>query len=221
LTAVTASPFRFLGCIHLLEGLGRRAYDERELLDLLEQAPHGALVYHTYGHFLRHHSGGRPYGNDFAAWTILHARDRLLGERLAVVDPADFGDLELFREELVSIIDDHLSRRAGVPRVDYGEPFHLIQAHVVTVPTGHEARTLAELRQGLAEVESSAVYYHALEARVRLGHGDFEEWLATALGREDLAAAVRRVDVAFSALERVRARLLGVLDAVLDQEATG
>jgi hypothetical protein len=214
-------PFVFQGCIELLENLGRRAHDERELLDLLEQVPHGALVYHTYGYFLRHRLFVQPYPNDFASWAVLHARDRLLGERLAVVDPFEFADLEALREELISIIDDHLSRRAAVPRVDLGEPFHFVQSHVFAVPTGHQARTLAEFRQALVEVEASAVYFHTVEARARLGRpaGDFAEWLRHALDRPDLAGRVERIDVYFSTLERVRARLLAILDAALEVES--
>jgi hypothetical protein len=219
--APTVAPFVFQGCIELLENLGRRAHDERELLEVLEQVPHGALIYHTYGYFLRHRLFVQPYPNDFASWAVLHARDRLLGERLAVVDPFEFGDLEAFREELISIIDDHLSRRAVVPRVDYGEPFHFMQSHIIAVPTGHQARTLAEFREALIAVEASAVYFHTVEARTRLGRpaGDFAAWLRHDLDRPELADRVERIDVYFSTLERVRARLLSLLDAALEAES--
>ena len=219
--SMPGTPFAFMGCIELIENLGRKALDERELCELLEQVPAGSVFYHTYGYFLRHRFFIRPFANDFASWAVIHARDRMLGERLAVVDPFEFGDLEQLREELISIIDDHLSRRAVVPRVDYGEPFYFMQSHVVKVPTGHEARTLAEFRNGLAEVEASAVYFHTVEARMRLGRpsGDFAEWLATSLGRADLAEQVRRIDVYLSSLERVRANILSLLDAALGDQA--
>ena len=213
--------FVFMGCIELLESLGRKAQDERELIDLLEQVPVGSVFCHTYGYFLRHRFYVRPYANDFASWAFSQARDRLLGERLAVVDPFEFPDLEALREELISIIDDHLSRRPAVPRAEYGEPFYFMQSHVVEVPTGHAARTLGEFRSALAEVEASAVYFHTVEARMRLGRpaGDFAEWLRTSLGRGDLATEVQRIDVYLSTLERVRASVLAILDAALDDQA--
>jgi len=219
--STAGTPFVFMGCIELLESLGRKAQDERELIELLEQVPAGSVFYHTYGYFLRHRIFVRPYANDFASWAVLHARDRLLGERLAVVDPFEFADLEQLREELISIIDDHLSRRPVVPRVDDGDPFYFMQSHVVGVPTGHEARTLAEFRSGLAEVDASAVYFHTVEARARLGRpsGDFADWLGTSLGRTDLAEQVQRIDVYLSSLERVRASILGLLDAALGDQA--
>jgi hypothetical protein len=212
-----SGPFRFLGCIELLENLGRKARDERELIELLEQVPTGSVFYHTYGYLLRHRFFVSPYANDFATWAVMHARDRLLGERLAVVDPFEFSDLEQLREELISIIDDHLSHLAFVPRVDYGEPFYFVQSHLVEVPTGHEARTLAEFRNCLAEVDASAVYVHTVDARARRGRrsGDFAEWLRDGLGQAALAEQVERIDLYLSSLERVRARLLGLLDVAL------
>lgn len=214
------TPFVFTGCIELLENLGRKAQDERELIELLEQVPAGSVFYHTYGYFLRHRLLVRPYANDFASWAATEVRDRLLGERLAVVDPFEFADLEQLREELISIIDDHLSRRSVVPRVDYGEPLYFMQSHIVQVPTGLQARTLAEFRAGLAEVEASAVYFHTVEARARLGRpsGDFADWLRSSLGWADLAEKVERIDVYLSSLERVRARILSLLDGALGDQ---
>ncbi len=214
MSAVEA-PFVFRGCVELLESLGRKAQDERELIDLLEQVPEGSIFYHTCGYFLRQRLFVRPYGNDFATWAVTHARDRLLGERLAIVDPFEFADLEQLREELISVIDDHLSRRPVVPRVDFGEPFYFMQSHVIEVPSGHRAATLAEFRAGLAEVDASAVYYHTVEARMRQGRpsGDFAEWLKTSLGLAELAEQVQQIDVYLSTLERVRARVLSLLDA--------
>ncbi len=215
------TPFRFIGCVELLENLGVKARDERELVELLEQVPAASVFHHTFGYFLRHRVFVGPYANDFATWAVVHARDRVLGERLAVVDPFDFADLEQLREELISIISDHLGHLTIVPRVDYGEPFHFVQSHAIEIPTGHEARTLAEFRDCLAEVEASVIYYHTVLARSRLGRrsGDFAEWLRGSLGRDDLAATFERTDPYLSSLERVRSRLLGLLDA--DASAEG
>jgi hypothetical protein len=189
-------------------------------MELLEQVPVGSVVHHVYGSFLRHRFYVGPYANDFASWAATHVRDRVLGERLAVLDPFEAGDLEQLREELISIIDDHLSRLPLVPRVVYGEPFSFVESHIIEVPTDQEVRTLAEFRSSLAEVDLSAVYYHMVEARVRLGRrsGDFAQWFRDGLGRPDLADQVERIDLYFLSLERVRARILGLLDAAQDAD---
>ena len=215
-----ASPFVFYGCVELREILGLRARDERELMEILERAPLGSVYYHTYSVFLRHHQLAGAYPNDFANWVAFQVRDQVLGERLGVVDPFGFASLEALREEFVSIIDHHIAALHPVPRVVFGDPFFFVQSHVIEVPTGLEARTLAEFHRCLAEVEASSIYFHALESKVRRGHpkGDFADWIGGALGRESLADEVARLSPYLGGLEEIRARMLRLVNAALDGE---
>jgi hypothetical protein len=215
-----ASPFQFIGCVELRQALDHRARDERELLDRLEDVPLGSVFYHTHGYFLRHRPITTAYGNDFAAWVAVHVRDQVLAERLAVINPFESGSLEELREELMSVVHDHLQRLSTVPRVEFGEWFHFQQSHIVEVPLGPAAATLAEFRAGLAEVDASAIYFHMVEARARLGRrsGDFAEWIRTSLALPDLADRIERIDAYMTSLERVRARVLALVDAALEGE---
>ena len=214
-------PFIFIGCVELRETLDFRADDERELLERLEEIPAGSVFYHTHGYFLRHRPVTTAYGNDFAAWVATHVRDQVLAERLAVINPFECSSLEDLREELVSIISDHVLHLSTVPRVEFGDPFFFQQSHIVEVELGAPATTLAEFRMGLAEVDSSAIYYHMVEARARLGRrsGDFAEWTRSSLGLPDLAERIERIDAYMTSLERVRARVLSLVDAALESGA--
>ncbi|HEX2439256.1 MAG TPA: DUF5752 family protein [Methylomirabilota bacterium] len=211
--------FQFIGCVELRQALDHRARDERELLDRLEEVPAGSVFYHTHGYFLRHRPITTAYGNDFAAWAAVQVRDQVLAERLAVINPFEMGGLEPLREELLSVIHDHLLHLSSVPRVELGEVFHFQQSHIVEVPLGPAASTLAEFRAGLAEVDSSAIYFHMVEARTRLGRrsGDFAEWIRSELSLPDLADRIERIDTYMTSLERVRARVLALIDAALEE----
>ena len=212
-------PFQFIGCVELRQALDHRARDERELLDRLEDVPPGSIFYHTHGYFLRHRPITTAYGNDFAAWVAVHVRDQVLAERLAVINPFEMANLEDLREELMSVVHDHLLRLSTVPRVEFGEVFHFQQSHIVEVPLGPAATTLQEFRTGLAEVDASAIYFHMVEARARLGRrsGDFAEWIRGGLGRPALADRIQRIDAYMTSLERVRARVLALVDAELEE----
>ena len=211
-------PFQFMGCVELRQALGRRALDERELMDRMEEVPSGSIFYHTHGYFLRHRPLTTAYGNDFARWAAVEVRDQTLAERLAVVDPFECADLESLRQELVTIVHDHLRGLAAVPRAEPTGTFHFQQSHIVTVELGPRATTLAEFRDGLAGVDASAIYVHMVEARARLGRpsGDFAEWMRTSLGLTALAERIERIDSFMTNLERVRARVLGLVDHALD-----
>jgi uncharacterized protein DUF5752 len=216
-----AAPFSFIGCVELRQALDRQATDERELMDRLEEVPAGSIFYHTHGYFLRHRPVTTAYGNDFAAWVAAHVRDQVLAERLAVVNPFEFGNLEELREELMGVINDHLVHRSSVPRVEFGEVFYFQQSHIVEVDLGPGVTTLAEFRNALAEVDASAIYFHMVEARTRLGRraGDFAEWIRTSLELPALADGIERIDAYMTSLERVRARILSLVDAVLESES--
>jgi len=213
-----SQPFVFIGCVELRQTLDHRATDERELLERLEEVPAGSVFYHTHGYFLRHRPITTAYGNDFASWVATQVRDQVLAERLAVVNPFEFSTLEQLREELASAIHDHLLRLSTVPRVEFGEPFYFQQSHIVEVALGAGANTLAEFRAGLEAVDASAIYFHMVEARARLGRraGDFAEWIRTSLDLPDLADRIERIDTYMTGLERVRARVLALVDSALE-----
>lgn len=212
-------PFQFMACWELREMLGRRANDVQELLEALEELPVDSIYFHTHSYFLRHPLIAGPYPNDFANWAAIQVRDRVLGERLAVLDPFEIGDLEALRGEIISILDDHLSEVKSVPRVTYGDSFYFMQSRILAVPAPVRARTLTEFREALESVDASAVYYHVFDAMARKAkrRNDFVGWLEDGIGMRDLAAKVGAMNPYATSLEGLRARLVALCR---DAEAT-
>lgn len=210
-------PFEFIGCIKLRQMLGLRAETERELATFLKQVSLDSIFYHTHGSLLRHSYRAGPYSNDFATWAAIQIRDRVLGERLAVLEPLDFETLSDLRDKIIAVVEDHLGSMTIVPRVVYGEPFDFIESRIVGVPTGIEACTLEEFRKALSKVDHSAIYYHALEARVRLERkqNDFAVWLRDGLSLPGLAAKLQALDPYIGGLERLRSQMLAYCDLTL------
>jgi len=217
---IAKDPFFFTGCWELREMVGRSARDEQQLLEAIEEIPLDSLSYHTHSFFLRHAYIAGPYPNDFATWAAIQVRDRVLGEKLGILDPYDFENLEALRAEIVSILDEHLSQLQIIPRVIYGEPFYFMQSRIIKVPTGLEARTLKEFRKILATVDISAVYYHNFEAMLRLGRrmGDFALWIEEQLHLPELAQKISRLDFYMTSLESIRHRIIKLCDEVLEKE---
>lgn len=220
---IAEHPFFFTGCWELREMVGRSARDEQQFLEAIEEIPLDSLFFHTHSFFLRHAYIAGPYPNDFATWAAIQVRDRVLGEKLGILDPYDFENLEALRAEIVDIIDEHLSQLQIIPRVIYGEPFHFMQSRILEVPTGLEARTLAEFRKILVTVDASAVYYHNFEAILRLGRkkGDFALWIEEQLDLPELAQKISRLDCYMTSLESVRHQIVKLCDEVLEKETRG
>lgn len=209
--------FRFIGCNEIQEILGKQAEDERQLAELLEEVPLDSVYFHMHSYFLRTRFIERTYPNDFAEWVGEQVRDHVLAERLSVVDPFDFQSLEALREELLSIIDDHLSGMATVPRVGFGTSFYFNRSRILEVPTGLEARTLREFRDAISEVDVSAIYYHVFEAHLRLRReeNDFSAWIRGSLKLPELADRMRALNPYLGSLERLRSSLLTMCDQYL------
>lgn len=210
----TDTTFRFIGCSEIQEILGKQAEDERQLAELLEEVPLDSVYFHTHSFFLRHRFIERTYPNDFADWVDEEVRDHVLAERLSVVDPYDFPSLEALREELISIIDDHLAGMSTVPSVGFGTPFFFNRSRILEVPTGFEVRTLREFRDAISDVDVSAIYFHVFEAHLRLQReeNDFSAWVRSGLKLPELADRMRLLNPYLGSLERLRSSLLTMCD---------
>jgi hypothetical protein len=212
------APFSFMGCLEMKEMLGRRARDEQELLVNLEEAPAECIYFHTYSYFLRHSYLKGPYPNDFATWVADEIGDSVLGERLGILNPFAFDSVEALRNELITIIDDHLLALQVVPRVVHGEPFEFMSSRIIEIPTGIEVENLPDFISALKEVETSVIYFHVFEAQLRLGkeQSDFSIWLETALGQDELAARLDAIDLYFLWLEAIRLEIIELCQQTLD-----
>ena len=213
-TTSSDGAFRFLGCSEIQEILGKQAEDERTLAELLEEVPLDSIYFHTHSFFLRHRFIERTYPNDFAEWVGEQVRDHVLAERLSVVDPFEYPSLEALREELISLIDDHLSGLATVPRAGFGAPFYFNRSRILEVPTGLEARTLREFRAAISDVDVSVIYFHVFESHLRLQReeNDFSAWIRHGLKLTELADRMRALNPYLGSLERLRSNLLNMCD---------
>ncbi len=216
-----ATPFRFIGCLELREMLGRKAADVQQLMVAIEDAPLDSIYYHTHSYFLRNEYAPTLFPSDFATWAAVSVRDRVLSERLGLIDPFEFKDVESLRAQIVSTIDDHLKSLWNVPRLIHGEPFEFIRSHIIEVDLELSAGSLKEFRDQLSTVDRSALFNHICEAKIRKGRrsGDFITWIGSDLGLSlpKLAEQIAAIQPLGLTLEGIRTRNLAVLDAWLAQ----
>ncbi|MBD3264398.1 MAG: hypothetical protein GF375_04770 [Candidatus Omnitrophica bacterium] len=209
--------FTFKGCIEIKELLGKQAADEMKLLEMIEEVPSDSIYYHTHSYFLRHYYIAGPYPNDFANWAAIQVRDRVLGEKLAVVTPWGDKNLEDIRSELMEIIDSHLSETKNISFVVYGQPFYFMKSRIIEVPTGVTVQNLKQLRDALRLIDASAIYNHIFEARLRVRRrkSDFSIWLEDILGRKELAGNIEKIDAYMYSLEGLRQKILQLCEQEL------
>jgi len=160
------TPFPFLGCWSYRRCSAGGPTTSASCWNTSREVPLDSIYFHTHRRLSARAGLPARTPNDFATWAAIQVRDRVLGEKLGIIDPQDLSDLESLRTEVVSLIDDHLSQLGAVPRVIFGEPFYFMHPGA-RGPTGVKVRTLREFRDVLSTVDSSVVYLHVVEARGR------------------------------------------------------
>jgi hypothetical protein len=152
----------------------------RELRERLAVCPLESLYHHFCETLIRPSFDDPEFRNDFAVWAARFLGDRVLAERLGILNPYSFDSLEELRERLVEIVD---VRASEVPQEVWhpaSEEFRFMRAATVIFETGLELSSLAELQQAIPAMSQSSVYYHFVEARRRTENNqdDFSHWVA-------------------------------------------
>ena len=90
----------------------------------------------------------------------------------------------------------------------------MMSADLVVIPTPYVARNLQEFADGLRKVTIHSIYYHFIDARLRikLNTNDFSVWLEQELDMSLAGDRLNRIDIYTSTLEGVRLGILKVLE---------
>jgi hypothetical protein len=211
---MSVKPYALYACADIREILNRRAHGEQELLEGVEEVDEDSIYYHTHSYYLHGKYDYDLYPNDFATWVADDVRDRLLSERLAILDPFQFENLEALREELMTTIDDHVNSLGFSPRALSGEPFHFFRAQIISFPTGVTVKSRKELAKAIRSASPQTLFYHFFEDAFRKGArtGSLVHWVAEDLGDQDLAETLARLDPYRLHIEQLRSQLLSVIE---------
>lgn len=211
---MSVKPYELYSCADIRQIVNRRAHGEQELLEGIEEVGEDSIYYHTHSYYLYGKYEYDLYPNDFATWVADDVRDRLLSERLAVLDPFQFENLDELREELVNTIDDHINNLGFSPRALTGDPFHFFRAHIVSFSTGVTIKSKKELSQAVRIAAPQTIFFHFFEDAFRKGnrHGSLVDWVADELRDEALARNLAAFNPYRLHLEQIRSELLSLID---------
>lgn len=194
------------------------AYNLRELHDRVRSCLPDSIYHHFCETPLRPTFDDPDFRNDFAVWSHRALNDDILAERLGILDPYDFKDMEELRQVVLDIIDDRLSEITHVPWAKTGQELHFLQALTVVFDTGRWIEDPVELPQAISQMTTSSLYYHFLEARRRVEGrlDDFTAWLKDWNDRgKPLIESFSVVDFYFLSLRELQTELSHAADQAL------
>jgi uncharacterized protein DUF5752 len=214
------APFYFNSASHLLRIGREKATNLQELLDALKTCPDASIFQHTFQTLEEHHFIKEGFSNDFSHWAFASCNEVELAERLAALDVREFTSIPALRDRLVQIIETYLQKNPRAGTRAAMEPFYLMAADLVVVPTPYVARNLEEFADGLRKVSIHSIYYHFIDARLRLklNTNDFSIWLEQELDLPALADRLNRIDIYTSTLEGVRRTILLNIEAEIARD---
>lgn len=171
-------PFEVKDCALVAVSTGKRAQNLRELRDRLIDIHPGSIYFHFWGGLLRPRFDDPQFNNDFASWAHYAIHDNYLAERLGVIDPTDFEDMEALRQELIDVIEQRLEEvepNWALP----DQQFHFTRSQIVVFNAQATLFEPADLVEALPRMSLGSIFYHFIDARRRppFGVSDFNQWL--------------------------------------------
>lgn len=210
------NPFIVRDCTLLLKTSGiPPALNLRELRDRLSVCSTNVLYHHFSETSLRPSFDDPEYHNDFALWTRQQLGDRVLAERLGMVNPFSFLSLDDLRTDVLDLLDERLSEVPVVTSVLLGHEFYFMESTMLIFDTGETVARPEDLHQAVARMTNGSIFFHFLEARRRPPYGDddFTAWLRDFGGAEwtPVLEALKSIDIFFSTLAELRVELARAL----------
>ena len=153
------APFYFNSAAHLLRISRDKATNLQELLDDLRTCSDACIFQHTFQTLEEHHFIREGFSNDFSHWAFSACNEVELAERLAALDVREFTSIASLRQRLVGLIEAYLQKNPRAGARTAMEPFYLMAANVVVVPTPYVARNLEEFApiQGVSRIHFSKI----------------------------------------------------------------
>ncbi len=207
--------FAVKDCSLLTLTTGRYAQNLRELNAHLREAHRGCIYHHFWGNRLRPRLERPDFQNDLAVWTRNALHDHPLSERLGIINPTRFPDLEALRREVIDIIEERLEESETMPWVQSGQEFFFLRSQTVVFDTRLRLQEPRELCDIVPQMPVGSLYYHFIDARRRLPESvdDFSSWLG-GFGEEyrELIHSLVNLDPYFVTLRELRERVADVIN---------
>lgn len=203
-------------CTLSVKATGISVASIRELRDTLIHIPSSSIYYHFWGERLRPSFIHPEYHNDFAKWAHYSLHDNYLSERLGIIDPTDYHDIEELRQVLVDIIEERLDEMDYIFWSKKEIKFFFLESNIIVFDRNITLKHPSELKSVIANLPPSAIFYHFIDARRRTADhtDDFTSWLKS-FGEEfsDLISKIKHVDPYFRTLTEIRQKLAEIFNA--------
>ncbi len=204
------TPFYIKDCALAVMATGEAAESLIQFREALIKVPLSSIYYHFWGGRLRSTFTHPEFHNDFAMWAHMHLRDDVLSEKLGILDPIDYPNLEDLRRTIIELVEERLEEVEYILWSKRDTLFHFLHSTIIIFDTHIQALHPSDLKSIIPNLTASSIFYHFIDARTRSPNGmdDFSTWLTHF--KEDfpeLLAKVEEIDPFFLTPAEIRQKL--------------
>ncbi|RMF60189.1 MAG: hypothetical protein D6743_15365 [Calditrichaeota bacterium] len=214
--------FAIKDCALIALATGKRAQNLRELRNFVAEIELDSIYYHFWGGRLRPRFDDPEFHNDFAVWARHGLHDKVLAERLSLIDPTLYTDLDDLRTELLEVIEARLDELEYPPLAKYDDQFEFIRSQIVIFDTHQEVSVPEEFVPILPRMSVGSIFYHFIDARSRNDShlDDFQNWMRDLDPQYvELCDTIHEIDPYFCSLVELRAKLVRVFESFFGKVA--
>lgn len=193
-------------CAILNIATGMRAKNLIELRDLLLTIHPESIYYHFWAKKLRPGFEEPEYYNDFATWAANNLHDNKLAERLGLINPGMFSNIEEIRSKLIDVANLSLEESKSAINTKEGEQFQFTRSDIVLFDSNCVISNPEELTEIFPTLSLGSIYFHFIYTKNK--SEDISSWLSL-FGDEykGLIQQISKLDPYFFTLSEIRIKV--------------
>ncbi|GJM16504.1 MAG: hypothetical protein DHS20C13_18310 [Thermodesulfobacteriota bacterium] len=182
-----------------------RAQNLKELRDELKTIHPESIYYHFWASKLRPAFEKPEYNNDFATWAYKNLHNNMLAERLSLINPGMFSNIEDLRSKLVEVIESTLQQDPSVENSKESEQFQFTRADMILFNSEFSVSKPEELTTLIPTLPLGSIYFHFIESKN--GPEDINTFVSSAgVDYSELSVQLSILDPYYFTLTELRSR---------------
>lgn len=181
-----------------------------ELRDKIANVDPSSIYYHFWAGRMNPQFIHSQHHNDFASWIFHRLHDNILAEKLSVIDPTEFENIEALRQNILETIESRLDDYDIILWTKKEDRFHFIRSTIIIFESSIEISRPEDLSHALEILPPNCLFYHFIDARTRTleKRDDFSAWLKMFGSQyEELIKKIQLIDPYFLTLTQLKEEL--------------
>jgi hypothetical protein len=203
------NPFIFKSELWIPKYTGIKVYSINEFIKALKVVDKFSIFYHMYINIFNYHNLPTFYTNSISYWFFKNGY-LLLAEKLSIIDPLDYFDLEELRIALINILEKNYNKNWD-RKEKY--PFYFITAEREIIECEKIAHNLDEFIEGIKKSSINSLFYHLITSRIenKTIINDYSAWLYS-IGEAKKAEKINKLDPYTLTLYEIKEEIIKILE---------